>query len=133
MNGVEAERRLKSCSVRSTPAERAIAMRWMVAFVEPPVTITSRTAFSKAFFVMMSRGLMPLSMHVCSASTARSTSAILSACSPPLPPFALGSHAGMDDEYGTDMPSASIALAIVLAVYMPPHAPGPGQADETID
>ncbi len=28
---------------------------------------------------------------------------------------------------GSDMPSASAALAIVLAVYMPPHAPSPGQ------
>jgi hypothetical protein len=34
----------------------------------------------------------------------------------------------MLDEYGTAMPSASIALAIVFAVYMPPHAPGPGHA-----
>ncbi len=39
----------------------------------------------------------------------------------------------MDDEYGTDMPSASIADAIVLAVYIPPHAPGPGQADCTTE
>jgi len=30
------------------------------------------------------------------------------------------------------MPSASIAEAIVLAVYMPPHAPGPGH-DEVDD
>ena len=28
---------------------------------------------------------------------------------------------------GNDMPSASAALAMVLAVYMPPHAPSPGQ------
>ena len=28
---------------------------------------------------------------------------------------------------GSDMPSASAALAMVLAVYMPPHAPSPGQ------
>ena len=81
---------------------RAMAMRWMVALVEPPVTITRRTAFSKAcmvmmkvslllslplsillltillaltFIVMMSRGLMSSSMHVCSAATARRTSA----------------------------------------------------------
>ena len=30
------------------------------------------------------------------------------------------------------MPSASAALAIVLAVYMPPHAPSPGQMDRSI-
>ena len=29
------------------------------------------------------------------------------------------------------MPIASIADAIVLAVYMPPHAPAPGQACAT--
>ena len=29
---------------------------------------------------------------------------------------------------GSDRPSASIADAIVLAVYMPPHEPGPGIA-----
>ena len=30
------------------------------------------------------------------------------------------------------MPIASIAEAIVLAVYIPPHAPAPGQALRTI-
>ena len=35
--------------------------------------------------------------------------------------------AGVQEEYGSDMPSASIADAIVLAVYIPPQAPGPGQ------
>ncbi len=39
-----------------------------------------------------------------------------------------GSTAGVDEEYGRLMPSASIALAMVLAVYMPPHAPAPGHA-----
>ena len=28
---------------------------------------------------------------------------------------------------GSDIPSASAALAIVFAVYIPPHAPSPGQ------
>ena len=35
--------------------------------------------------------------------------------------------AGGDALPGSDMPSASAALAMVLAVYMPPHAPSPGQ------
>mmetsp|Transcript_38058 Transcript_38058/g.113089 ORF Transcript_38058/g.113089 Transcript_38058/m.113089 type:complete len:235 (+) Transcript_38058:850-1554(+) len=129
--GVSAAIRRKSCSVRSTPAARAIAMRWMVAFVDPPVTITSRTAFSKACFVMISRGLRPTAMQCCSASTALRTSDTFSGCSPPFPPLAAGSQAGMEDEYGTDMPSVSIADAMVLAVYIPPHAPGPGQACRT--
>ena len=48
MKGVSAAMRRKQLSVRSTPAARAMAIRWMVALVEPPVTITRRTAFSKA-------------------------------------------------------------------------------------
>jgi hypothetical protein len=32
----------------------------------------------------------------------------------------------MELEYGRDIPRASMAVAIVLAVYMPPQAPGPG-------
>ena len=43
--------------------------------VEARVTMTRRTAFSKAFMVIMSRGLMSSSMQVCSAATARRTSA----------------------------------------------------------
>jgi hypothetical protein len=38
----------------------------------------------------------------------------------------------MDEEKGSDMPRASIAQAIVLAVYMPPHAPAPGQELRTM-
>jgi hypothetical protein len=33
----------------------------------------------------------------------------------------------VEELYGSDMPSASMADAMVLAVYMPPQAPGPGQ------
>jgi len=40
--------------------------------------------------------------------------------------------AGLELEYGKLMPMASIAVAIVFAVYMPPHAPGPGQHFWTI-
>jgi hypothetical protein len=42
-----------------------------------------------------------------------------------------GSSAGMEDENGRLIPSASMAEAIVLAVYMPPHAPAPGHACRT--
>ena len=41
-------------------------------------------------------------------------------------------NAGLDEEFGKLMPSASIADAIVLAVYIPPHAPAPGHACCTI-
>ena len=36
--------------------------------------------------------------------------------------------AGLEELYGSDIPNASIAEAIVFAVYMPPHAPAPGHA-----
>ena len=32
--------------------------------------------------------------------------------------------AGMEEEYGSVMPSASMQDAMVFAVYIPPHAPG---------
>merc|ERR1719162_372291 len=63
--------------------------------------MTRRTAFSKAFMVIMSRGLMSSSMQVCSAATARRTSATFSGCSPPSSPssrFISGSHAARLDE-----------------------------------
>ena len=40
--------------------------------------------------------------------------------------------AGGAAEPGSDMPSASAALAIVFAVYMPPQAPSPGQIARSI-
>ena len=39
-----------------------------------------------------------------------------------------GEVAGVLEEPGTLRPIVSIAVAIVLAVNMPPHAPAPGQA-----
>ena len=71
-------------------------------------------------------------MQVASAAVARSHSACFSGWSPPSPPLAAGSHAGMEDEYGTERPRASIADAIVFAVYIPPQAPGPGHALRTM-
>lgn len=37
-------------------------------------------------------------------------------------------HSSTRDTDGSDIPIASIADAIVFAVYMPPHAPAPGHA-----
>jgi hypothetical protein len=39
-----------------------------------------------------------------------------------------GDSAGFDDDPGRQRPMASIAVLIVLAVYIPPQAPAPGQA-----
>ena len=51
--------REKSSIVSLTSAAWAIASRCSTALVEPPSAMTTVMAFSNAFFVMMSRGLMP--------------------------------------------------------------------------
>ncbi len=78
-------------------------------------------AFSKASRVMMSRGLMSFSSSTrIAAPTCTHSSS-----------FA-GSSAGMEELYGRLIPRASMAEAIVLAVYMPPQAPAPGQLLRTM-
>ena len=77
-------------------------------------------AFSKAFFVMISRGLMPSLMRLSTAAPASKQSRILSS-----------EMAAWAELLGSDMPSASIALAMVLAVYIPPQEPGPGMAQDS--
>jgi hypothetical protein len=42
-----------------------------------------------------------------------------------------GYTAGVLEEYGNEIPRASRTELIVLAVNMPPQAPGPGQACRT--
>mmetsp|Transcript_19236 Transcript_19236/g.59337 ORF Transcript_19236/g.59337 Transcript_19236/m.59337 type:complete len:219 (-) Transcript_19236:664-1320(-) len=119
-SGVASETRWKSSNVRSTSTERAMAIMCSTALVEPPVTMIIVRAFSKAALVMMSFGLRSRSSSVRMALPARRHSSTFS-----------GESAGELDEYGSDMPSASMAVAIVLAVYMPPHAPRPGHAFRT--
>ena len=101
----------------ATSAARAIAIRCSTALVEPPSAITTTIAFSNAARVMMSRGLRSRSSKLRIAAPARKHSSSLA-----------GSSAGVDELYGSDMPSASIAEAIVFAVYIPPQAPAPGHA-----
>ena len=55
------------------------------------------------------------------ASPARSQSVCLSA-----------EMAAWAEELGRDMPRASIAEAMVLAVYIPPQEPAPGMAQDSI-
>ena len=78
--------------------------------------MTTVMAFSNASFVRIWRAVMP-------ASTRRTTA------SPDAMAYASRrlSTAGGAALPGSDMPSASAALAMVLAVYMPPQAPWPGQ------
>ena len=78
--------------------------------------MTTAIAFSKASFVRICRAVMPASSIPTTASPERW--AILSR---------RRSAAGGAAEPGRDMPSASATEAIVFAVYIPPHAPSPGQ------
>jgi hypothetical protein len=84
----------------------------MIAFVDPPRDIVTVTAFSKAWVVMMSRGLT--SSHT--SSTIRR----------PLSEARRGwfaSAAGMDEPPGSMRPSASAAAAMVDAVPMVMQVP----------
>ena len=116
-------RRIASKSSRSsgTSAARAIARRWSTAFVLPPMAITTVMAFSKAARVRRSRGRTSAAMQRSSASAAASVERVFSS-----------SSAASVLEYGNDRPSASIAEDIVLAVYIPPQLPWPGQAWRSI-
>ena len=103
--------------VRSTSASWAIASRCSTALVEPPSAITTRIAFRNASRVMMSRGLRPRRRQAITACPAAIRSCSLR-----------GSTAGIEELPGSAMPSASTAEDMVLAVYMPPHAPWQGMA-----
>lgn len=117
MNGILSLTRWMSSSVKGTPAVAAMARKCTTPLVLPPRAIVMTMAFSNDRFVSRSRGLMFLSIHIRMASATLTHSRILA-----------GEVAGVDDDPGRVSPMDSIAVAIVLAVYMPPHAPAPGQA-----
>ena len=94
-----------------------MASKCKTALVDPPTAITTAMAFSNASLVIMSRGRKPRRMH---SATARAVACALSALA--------GSGAAIVDDPGSDMPIASIAADIVLAVNIPPHEPTDGQA-----
>ena len=83
--------------------------------------MTTAMAFSRDFFVMMSRVVMPWRSISTTASPERREN-----------PSRRRSTAGGAAEPGRLIPIASAAEAIVLAVYMPPHAPSPGQIARSI-
>ena len=113
--------RLKSSRSSGTSASCAIASRCSTALVDPPKAITTAIAFSNASRVRICRAVMPFSIMVTTASPeARAI------------PSRRRSTAGGRAEPGSAMPSASAALAIVLAVYIPPQAPSPGQIARSI-
>ena len=119
--GTFAPIRVKSSIDRSTFIASAIAIKWRTALVEPPKVIISVMAFSNAFLVIISLGLMSFSRRLRTASPAREQSLFLSS-----------EIASWAEEFGRLIPNASIAEAIVFAVYIPPQDPGPGIAWDSI-
>ena len=85
--------------------------------VEPPVIATDAIAFSIAFFVIIWLGL---SLRLSKSTARRPAWKALSGF--------FGSVAGMLFEPIGEIPKSSVAVAIVLAVNCPPHAPTPGHA-----
>src|SRR5258706_12876836 len=98
-----------------------MAIKCSTALVLPPKTIITVIAFSKSFLVIISEGLISFSINKRIAFPASWHSIFLSSL-----------NAGLEEEYGKLIPKASIALDIVLAVYIPPQAPAPGHAFLTI-
>ena len=94
-----------------------MASKWRIRLVEPPRARHVVIAFSKAFFVIISRGRIFFSSKLRTASPAFSQSFFL------LSPTAVWALLP-----GKLIPNASIALAMVFAVYIPPQEPGPGIA-----
>ena len=114
--------RSKSSSFHSTPAEWAIAKKCRTALVEPPTAITTEIAFSIDLRVMISRGNILLRMALTRILPASSV----------FSPFS-GATADMVEEYIGLIPIASKAEDMVLAVYIPPQEPAPGQALRSTD
>ena len=102
------------------PSSRAIAIRCSTPFVEPPVAATQAAAFSSAARVIS-----------CEGRRSRRTTSITRR------PAAIAASdlrswvAGMPESAEGLMPRKSSAVAMVLAVNMPPHAPAPGSATDS--
>lgn len=90
---------------------------WFVLWSKTyPSAIVITKAFSKDSFVKSLLGVISCSIQILIASAALTHSRILA-----------GDSAGFEEDPGSERPIASIAVDIVLAVYIPPHAPAPGQ------
>src|SRR5436305_6120026 len=105
-SGVERDSSSNRASRSDTPARPAIATRWMIALVEPPIAMSARIALSNAFAVRISEGLGP---PVRASSTARRPDSSASASR-------RESGAGIAALPGSVMPSASAIEAIGEAV-----------------
>ena len=107
MNGVSRERRSKSDSGSGTPTRPATAGRWTIAFVLPPIAMSTRMAFSNASRVRIRLG--------------RRSSATISTTRRPVASASARrreSGAGIAALPGSVIPSDSAIEAIVEAVPM---------------
>ena len=85
--------------------------------VEPPLMATAAIAFSRPGLVMIALGRWPRRRtSITSSPISRATSSLRP------------SSAGTIEEPAGEIPSTSKAIAIVLAVNWPAHAPAPGEA-----
>src|SRR5713101_5320817 len=107
--------RVKSSSLSLTLADEAIAIKCSTALVEPPSAMTTVIAFSNDRRVNICRGVNPNLIKLTAAAPARAQS---SRFCPEIASWA--------ELFGRLMPSASMADAMVLAVYIPEQDPGPG-------
>ena len=119
--GVRLPMRVKSSSESLTRAVCAMASRCSTALVEPPRAVTRAMAFSKASLVRISLGRMPRLIRPSTARPAERQSTRLAA-----------EMAAWAELLGRLMPMASMADAMVLAVYIPPQEPAPGMAHSSI-
>ena len=85
--------------------------------VEPPVAATLAIPFSSALRVTIDDGRTSRRTRSMTISPVRRAAAALA-----------GSSDGMPLSPAGDRPMNSMTVLIVLAVYWPPQAPGPGQA-----
>nr|WP_298326025.1 hypothetical protein [Haloactinopolyspora sp.] len=102
----------KSSRLSSTPSRPAIAIRWMIAFVDPPMAALARILFPNAARVMTALGrrsssTMPTMRRPASCATSNRRM----------------STAGQVAEPGSCMPSASATQAMVEAVPMVMQCP----------
>ena len=119
--GTRRPTRSKSSSVTEMPALNAMAIKCNTALVDPPRAITTVIAFSKDSLVRMSEGRMPVRSNSTTAAPARVQSESLSL-----------EFANCAELSGRLKPRASMADAIVLAVYIPPQEPSPGIEHDSI-
>ena len=85
--------------------------------VEPPVAAIEAMPFSRAALVTM-----------CDGRTSRRTRSMISSPVRWAAASLAGSSAGVPLRPAGDSPMNSMTVLIVLAVYWPPQAPGPGHA-----